>query len=103
MVTTCPRCATGAGWDARDRRLKKISKVLAIELEENLNTDEAARRMAADGRNELRAVSPPAWWFEGRGEEGRGRLAAIAIDPSAASVELENKSQKWLLRLLDKR
>ena len=75
----------------------ELALALGTDLENGLSTDEAARRLAADGPNELRAVPPvpawrrvlaqlqdplvyllgvaavvavAAWWFEGRGESG---------------------------------
>ena len=40
----------------------ELALALGTDLENGLSTDEAARRLAADGPNELRAVPPvPAW------------------------------------------
>ena len=91
----------------------ELALALGTDLENGLSTDEAARRLAADGRNELRAVPPvpawrrvlaqlqdplvyllgvaaavavAAWWFEGRGESGVAGWPLDAIAPVAPVV-----------------
>ncbi len=98
-----------------------LAQALGTDLEQGLSTEEAAKRLAADGPNELRAVpSVPAWrralaqlkdplvyllgaaaaialaawWFEGRGETGVAGwpLDAIVI----AAVVVLNAVLGWL-------
>jgi len=98
-----------------------LALALGTDLEQGLGTEEAARRLVADGRNELRAVPPvpawrralaqlqdplvyllgaaaavalAAWWFEGRGEPGVAGwpLDAIVI----AAVVVLNAVLGWL-------
>jgi len=98
-----------------------LALALGADLEQGLSTEEAAKRLVADGRNELRAVPPipawrralsqlqdpliyllgaaaavalSAWWFEGRGERGVAGwpLDAIVI----ATVVVLNAVLGWL-------
>lgn len=98
-----------------------LALTLGTDLERGLGTDEAARRLQADGPNELRAVPPvpawrlalaqlqdplvyllgaaaaialAAWWFEGRGQPGAAGwpLDAIVI----AFVVVLNAVLGWL-------
>ena len=98
-----------------------LAQALGTDLEQGLSTEEAARRLATDGPNALRAVPPvptwrrvlaqlqdplvyllagaaavalAAWWFEGRGESGVAGwpLDAIVI----AAVVALNAVLGWL-------
>ena len=98
-----------------------LALTLSTDLDRGLGTDEAARRLQADGPNELRAVPPvpawrlalaqlqdplvyllgaaaaialAAWWFEGRGKPGAAGwpLDAIVI----AFVVVLNAVLGWL-------
>ncbi len=98
-----------------------LALALGSDLEQGLTTEEAAKRLAADGPNELRAVPPvpawrralaqlqdplvyllgaaaavalAAWWFGGRGEAGVAGwpLDAIVI----AAVVVLNAVLGWL-------
>ncbi|KAA0889369.1 cation-translocating P-type ATPase [Pusillimonas sp. ANT_WB101] len=99
----------------------ELALALGADLEQGLSAEEAARRLLADGRNELRALPPvpawrralaqlqdplvyllgaaaavalAAWWFDGRGEGGVAGwpLDAIVI----AAVVLLNAVLGWL-------
>ncbi len=98
-----------------------LALALRTDLEQGLSIEEAARRLAADGRNELRAVPPvpawrralaqlqdplvyllgaaaavalAAWWFEGRGEGG---VASWPLDAMViAAVVVLNAVLGWL-------
>jgi magnesium-transporting ATPase (P-type) len=101
--------------------IAELALVLGSDLERGLSSDEAAKRLQADGPNELRALPPvpawrralaqlqdplvyllgaaaavalAAWWFEGRGQSGVAGwpLDAIVI----AFVVLLNALLGWL-------
>ena len=98
-----------------------VALALGTDLERGLSTEEAGKRLATDGRNELRAVPPvptwrrvlaqlqdplvyllgaaaavalAAWWFEGRGEDG---VAGWPLDAMViAVVVVLNAVLGWL-------
>ncbi|WP_156225616.1 cation-translocating P-type ATPase [Pseudactinotalea suaedae] len=52
----------GAGQDPSLRPVADLAHELAVDLDTGLSAEEAARRLAADGRNELRATPPVPLW-----------------------------------------
>lgn len=98
-----------------------VALALGTDLERGLSTEEAGKRLATDGRNELRALPPlpiwrrvlaqlqdplvyllgaaaavalAAWWFEGRGEAG---VAGWPLDAMViAVVVVLNAVLGWL-------